>query len=51
MLYSAPLHGRLRWMATKIISKEEAIELKRLYREHVIAVNRAGVILVSILRS
>jgi len=34
-------------MATKIISKEEAVELKRLYKEHIAAVNRAGVILVS----
>jgi hypothetical protein len=34
-------------MARKIISKEEAVELKRLYTEHVAAVNRAGVILVS----
>ena len=34
-------------MATKIISQEEAVELKRLYQEHVAAVNRAGVILVS----
>jgi hypothetical protein len=31
----------------KIISDEEAGELKRLYREHVTAVNRAGVMLVS----
>jgi hypothetical protein len=34
LLYSAPLDGGLRWMATKIISKEEAVELKRLYKEH-----------------
>ena len=34
-------------MAAKIINEEEAIELKRLYKEHVAAVNRAGVILVS----
>jgi hypothetical protein len=34
-------------MAAKVINKEEAIELKRLYKEHVAAVNRTGVILVS----
>ena len=34
-------------MAGKSISEEETVELKRLYKEHVAAVNRAGVILVS----
>ena len=34
-------------MAAKIINEEEAIELKRLYKEHVAAVNRTGVIVVS----
>ena len=34
-------------MARKSISEEETVELKRLYKEHVAAVNRAGVILVS----
>ena len=30
-------------MARKSISEEETVELKRLYKEHVAAVNRAGV--------
>jgi hypothetical protein len=34
-------------MTKRIISEKEAAELKRLYKEHVTAVNRAGVMLAS----